>query len=74
MNMLPQILKIASKNLLINHFIDKFKKKVDHLFERFIYGKATHPYLSFFLELQNMNQLCLSFVSKYYKLIRFQKL
>ena len=70
MNILPQILKISSKNLLVNHFVDEFKKKIDHLFERFIYGKATHPYLSFFLELQNMmNQLVNIFIGKYFQMI-----
>ena len=34
MNILPQILKNASKNLLVNHFVVEFKKKIDHFLER----------------------------------------
>ena len=33
MNILPQILKISSKNYLVNHFVDEFKKKIEQLFE-----------------------------------------
>ena len=70
MNILPQILKISSINLLVNHFVDEFKKKIDQFLEHFIYGNATHPYPSFFLEMQTMmNRLCLNFISKYYELI-----
>ena len=70
MNILPQILKISSINLLVNHLVDEFKKKIDHFLEHFIYGNATHPYPSFFLEMQTMmNRLCLNFISKYYELI-----
>ena len=70
MNILPQILNISSKNLLVNHFVDSFKKKIDHLLDHFIYGNAAHPYPSFFLEMQQiMNQICLDFISKYYELI-----
>ena len=70
MNILPQILNISSKNLLVNHFVDSFKKKIDHLLDHFIYGNASHPYPSFFLEMQQiMNQICLDFISKYYELI-----
>ena len=43
MNILPQILNISSKNLLVNHFVDSFKKKIDHLLDHFIYGNAAHP-------------------------------
>ena len=70
MNILPQILKNESKNLLVNHFIDNFKKEINQLLEHFIYGNSAHPYPSFFLELQNlMNQVCLNFIFKYYELI-----
>ena len=70
MNILPQILNISSKNLLVNHFVDSFKKKIDHLLDHFIYGNAAHPYPSFFLEMQQiMNQVCLDFTTKYYELI-----
>ena len=70
MNILPQILKISSKNLLVNHLVDVFKKKIDHLLDHFIYENATHPYPSFFLEMQQiMNQVCLDFTTKYYELI-----
>ena len=70
MNILPQILKISSKNYLVNYFIDKFKKKIDQLLEHFIYGNATHPYLSFFLELQQMiNQLVIVFIEEYFQMI-----
>ena len=70
MNILPQILNISSKNLLVNHFVDNFKKKIDHLLDHFIYGNAAHPYPSFFLEMQQiMNQVCLDFTTKYYELI-----
>ena len=70
MNILPQILKNSSKNLLVNHFVDNFKKKIDHFLESFIYGNVTHPYSSFFLEMQQiMNQVCVDFISKYYELI-----
>ena len=70
MNILPQILKISSINLLVNHLVDEFKKKIDQFLEHFIYGNATHPYPSFFLEMQTMmNRLCLNFISKYYELI-----
>ena len=63
MNILPQILKISSKNYLVNHFVDEFKKKTEQLFEHFIYGNVTHPYHSFFLEIQNMmNQLVSIFI------------
>ena len=51
MNILPQILKISSINLLVNHFVDEFKKKIDQFLEHFIYGNDTHPYSSFFLEI-----------------------
>ena len=70
MNILPQILKNSSKNLLVNHFVDEFKKKMDHFLEHFMYGNVTHPYPSFFLEMQQiMNQFCIDFISKYYELI-----
>ena len=70
MNILPQILNISSKNYLVNHFIDKFKKKIDQLLEHFIYGNATHPYPSFFLELQQMiNQLVIVFIEEYFQMI-----
>ena len=70
MNILPQFLNISSKNLLVNHFVDSFKKKIDQLLDHFIYGNATHPYPSFFLEMQQiMNQVCLDFTTKYYELI-----
>ena len=70
MNILPQILKISSINLLVNHLVDEFKKKIDQFLEHFIYGNDTHPYSSFFLEMQTMmNRLCLNFISKYYELI-----
>ena len=70
MNILPQILKISSKNCLVNHFIDKFKKKIDQLLENFIYGNAIHPYPSFFLELQQMiNQLVIVFIEEYFQML-----
>ena len=70
MNILPQILKISSKNDLVNHFVDEFKKKIEQLFEHFIYGNVTHPYPSFFLEMQNMmNQLVSIFIKEYFQII-----
>ena len=70
MNILPQILKNSSKNLLVNYFVVEFKKKMDHFLEHFMYGNVTHPYPSFFLEMQQiMNQFCIDFISKYYELI-----
>ena len=70
MNILPQILKISSKNYLVNHLVDEFKKNTEQLLEHFIYGNASHPYLSFFLEMQHMmNQLVCSFIKEYYQMI-----
>ena len=70
MNILPQILKISSKNYLVNHLVDEFKKNAEQLLEHFIYGNASHPYLSFFLEMQHMmNQLVCSFIKEYYQMI-----